>query len=136
MRVLFAALTCVLLSPFGAYGQTPSYRLDAQQRTVLEIWNLSPDMDCFRSELDGSVVAQEFYNRGTIVTGFTVQPPRGTRQYVNVETKPNEWDRLTTGWVMQGLEQMTARGSRVRLMVKYCGAAGRVVYLEAIRRLQ
>lgn len=77
-------------------------------------------------------MAQEFDSRGIVVTGITLEEGRGQRSFLNVQIDVDAMDRVTAGWVVQGLQLLLRKGNRVSLGVRICGAAGRVVMIDSV----
>lgn len=109
----------------------PKYQLDRTNSRVVALSGLSSGGLCQSFEMTGTIAGRKF--NGARVVGITVKDKAGIRSYVNIEpvTLDNA-DMVTIGWANQGLQQLTRKGSRVRLRIDACGAAGRVMMLDAI----
>ncbi len=115
----------------------PFYQLDRTQSRVLALSNLYPDADCHPSQLYGRIVRRQFDNKiGSLVNGITVEVDDGRRTFVNVAVDLENLDMATRGWIVEGLQSLLKEGNRVVLGVKLCGAAGRVMIVDSIRRVQ
>jgi hypothetical protein len=128
------------VSALAQTSQRPKYKLDADQKRVVELSNLSPQDDCHPARLAGRVVKRNFDDKvGTIVTGVTIEHSDGTRNFANVAIAENEnWaldiGRVNAAWIAQGLQTLLKVGNRVSLGVYACGAAGRVLVVHSVRQ--
>jgi len=137
------ALIAVLLWAPNTYAQEfvpdytgPKYQLDSKQENVLKIYNLHPsganNEYCHPDQLGGRAARREFDQRGMLITGAVLEFDDGTREYVNIHVDTEAMDRLTTGWVVQGLQKLLKKGRYVTLKLYRCGASGRVLSVDAI----
>jgi hypothetical protein len=67
------------------------------------------------------------------LNGVTVEEASGRRTFINVDVNTAELAMYQIGWVNEGLTTLLRQGARVSLVVKLCGAAGRVIVLDAVR---
>ena len=74
-----------------------------------------------------------FGDNGLELTGLVVEKPDGSRVHINVDPLPATLDSVTRGWVISGLHTLLAEGREASLGVKACGAAGRVLMVQAVR---
>lgn len=129
----FAAAAAFSIAPAGA--QAPSYQLDASGSRVVRLSNLTPGEGCHPSATFGRVVRRHFDKTGLIVLGVVVEEPSGDRSFINVDQSAIDASRLglaTRGWILMGLSTLLREDQEVRLGVKLCGAAGRVVVLDDV----
>jgi hypothetical protein len=142
-KYLAALILILAYLPASAFTQDalkPKYKLDAGQRRVVELSNLSQQDDCHPARLVGKVVKRKFDDRvGTVVTGVTIEQSDGTRSFANIAVAENEnWaldiGRANAAWIVQGLQTLLKEGNRVSLGVYACGAAGRVLVVHSVRR--
>jgi hypothetical protein len=114
--------------------EKPIYLLDASQTNVLALSNLDHETEfCQPARIYGTIVQRQFDDKlGTVVTGVTVKEANGQKTVANVDVNLDRMDMVTKGWVTRGLQLLLQEGNRVELGVKLCGAAGRVVMLDAI----
>lgn len=126
------AILALLAAATGPAEAGPKYQLDRTSSRVVALSGLSSGGMCQSFEMTGTIAGRKF--DGARVVGITVRDKAGIRSYVNVDpvTLDNA-DMVTIGWANQGLQQLTRKGSRVRLRIDACGAAGRVMILDAIR---
>lgn len=124
---------CVTLA--SAVAQTPSYELDSAAGRVVRLSNLSPAGDCKPASVSGSVVNREFDRTGLVMRSVVIQDADGDRALINVDQVAIDAPHVSTvvrSWILIGLRTMLADGQRVHLGVKLCGAAGRVIMLDAV----
>lgn len=133
MRRWAIGLAALAAASSGA-GAEPKYRLNKSETRVTALSGLSSGGMCQPFEMTGRITDRKF--EGPRVVGFTVADKAGVRSYINIEPiNLDNADMVTIGWINQGLQQMTREGSRVRLRIDACGAAGRVMILDAIRAI-
>lgn len=129
-KLPIAVMACFAMTATSA--AEPRYKLNKQQTRVIEISGLSNTEDCHPFNMSGRVTDREF--DGPRVTGVTIEDKTGERTFINVEAPTLETsDRVTIGWINQGLQQMLREGQRVSMRVAACGAAGRVMVLVRLR---
>ena len=115
------------------------YRLDAANKRVLELSNLSPERGdrptCHPDRFEGYVAKLNFdTDVGVIPVSVTIKEATGERTLVNVDTGALDQDGMVVKeWVVLGLQTLLREGQRVSLGVKLCGAAGRVIMLDSVR---
>lgn len=126
-------IACVVLA-FPALGE-PQYKLNKQKTSAIALSNLSPGGDpCLPDRAIGRIVAVKYNEMQTLPIAFTIEHSSGERTLINVDVDEfMNSSRLAQGWVGQALQKMVRKGRTVSLGVKLCGAAGRVVMLDAIR---
>lgn len=130
------AVTAMMLGASAPGVAETRYKLNRQQTEAIELSNLSPEGMCVPGELSGRVIAVQYNRQKTLPLDFTVEMAGGDRVVVNVDTHAfADASRLAQGWVGQGLIRMVRKGNRLRMGVKFCGAAGRVIMLDRIRRM-
>ena len=102
----------------------------------IEIAHLSSASGCSTGQLTGQVVSRQFDKRSAALTSFTIEVKKGLRTFVNVDTRAlrNE-NKLAAEWAERGLPTIVRVGDTISIGVDYCGAAGRGVFLDSVRRL-
>jgi len=131
-RVPISALSLIVCIATAAQAE-PKYKLDKAQTEVVALSNLTSGGVCQPGKMRGRVVARTFDSSGVVLTNFAIEEKNGDRTVVNVDTDAiAQTNRLTQGWVMQGLHRMIREGRQVSIRAQFCGAAGRVVMLEGI----
>ena len=108
--------------------------LDGSQTSVVALSNLYAETDCQPGRLIGLVVGRQFDKQNVVVSGVTVEGQQGERTFVNVDVDLNNVNMATRSWVVRGLQTLLKEGNRVLLGVKLCGAAGRVMMIDAVSR--
>jgi hypothetical protein len=124
--------TGATLSPVATSSSSPRYQVDAAASKVIALSNLSSDCSPGGS-LTGKIVHREFAKDGLSVTGFVIEAADGTRTFVNVDVDLNNSDQVTRSWVMKGLQTLLVEGRSTEIGFRACGAAGRVLELDAAR---
>jgi hypothetical protein len=118
----------------GESTDVPKYALDASETSVLAVSNLYTDNTCAPlAPQKGTVVKRNFDTDGIAITGFVLEEPDGTREFINVSLALDNADMVTRGWVMRGVQTLLAIGRTTVVAIKACGAAGRVLQLDAAR---
>lgn len=132
-KLVVLSLSITLVATAVSHA-APRYKLDAGGRRVVEVTNLGGTEGCVPSRVSGKVVAREFDKRGTTLTGVTIEEKDGSRTFVNVGDLPtSEMSMVEIEWVNRGLQTLLKQGAGVALVAGACGAAGRVMVLEAVR---
>jgi len=111
----------------------PRYQLDGTKAKLLSLSNLSPDSDCWGARATGKIVKRQFGNDGLTLTGFVLEEPDGSREFINVGVKLDILDAATRSWVASGLQTLLAEGRSAEAYIRLCGAAGRVEMLDALQ---
>ena len=120
-------------SPNEPSSSLPAYQLDRSRTKVIALSNLSSDQDCANGKEAAKIIKREFSKDGLTLTGIVIELPDGSRGFVNIDVKLEKLDNATRSWVMKGLQTLLAEGQSVQIDVKLCGAAGRVMMIDAIR---
>ena len=114
----------------------PKYQLESKEENVLKIYNLFPsgatNDSCHPDQFGGRVAKRKFDESGLIITGAVLEFDDGTRQFVNIEVDTEVMAPIQTGWVVPGLQKLFKEGRDVSLKLYRCGAAGRVLYVDAV----
>jgi hypothetical protein len=110
----------------------PVYYLDKSGSTVVSLTNLYPDRNCSAGKTVGKIVKREFANDGLKLSGFVIEGPDGSREFINAIVDLDKTDATTKSWVMRGLHTLLTEGRSVEVDIMACGASGRVMMLNAI----
>lgn len=102
---------------------------------VVGLSNLSTDEGCLPAKLTGRIVKRGFGRDGLYLESVVLEEKSGQRSFINVEDGYRNLDAATNGAVKQSLETMLAVGQKVSLRVLGCGAAARMLTLDAVRPL-
>lgn len=133
-----AFLVCLALFTIGASPAIagPSYRLDAKRDRVAEVYGLEDGSECVRAPrpLVGRIVRRSFDREGVILAGVVVEDPTGQRTALNVAIGERDLSMVDRGYIVSGLQGLSKVGSHVRVLYTLCGASGRVMMIDAIRR--
>jgi hypothetical protein len=114
----------------NAFGD-PQTKQNSKGITV-EVSGIEQQYDCHPGTFDGLIVKREFGHDGVTLNDIVVQNVDGTRSFINVSI-PDDMSMALRGGVVDGLQRLSKVGRRARGRIYYCGAAGRVLNLEAIR---
>jgi hypothetical protein len=133
MKVGLPCWAVAFLLMHGSALAEPKTRENSQGTTV-EVYNLeeSPGDPCHLSEFDGRIAKRDFEDDAISLKGITVEYHDGTREFINVEI-PAGLNMAILGRVVNGLQRLSKEGRRAQGRYFYCGAAGRVRYLDEIR---
>ncbi len=131
-----ASITCAAVFAAASIipaSAEPQYKLNKAQTQVVALSGLSSGIDCHPFTDSGRVTKQTY--DGPRVIGFTLAEKDGGRTYINVD--PIDLDSagsmLAAGWINDGLQRMLRKGKTVAIRGFACGAAGRVLMLDAVR---
>lgn len=124
----------ILLLVFGSAALARP-KLTYAAGKVAALSNLSTDEGCLPAKLTGRVVKREFGRDGLYLQSVVLEEKSGQRTFINVEDGYRTLDAATNGAVKQSLETMLAVGRPVALRVLGCGAAARMLTLDAVRPL-
>jgi hypothetical protein len=129
-----ATAVTISVAATGIANAEPAYQLDAAQENVVSLTNLATEgFACNRATLNGKVVYREF-ERGTNLKILVIEEPSGDRTNVNVTIDTSGLPMVDLGYIVQGLQRISKEGTEVEVGVLRCGAAGRVLWLDSIRR--
>jgi hypothetical protein len=117
----------------AAPGAGPAYRLDSSGKSVIALSGLFSDRECQPEQASGKIVKRGFDASGMKLTSFVIEDNDGSRQLVNIDIGTDTLDMATKGRVLRGLQVLLTEGRSAQIVVKRCGAAGRVLMLEAVR---
>ena len=132
---LFAWAWSVRAQEFAPDYDGPKYQLDPEQENVLRIYNLYPSgakYSCLPDQGRGRVAKRHFDESGMVITGAVLEHDDGTRELVNIEVDTKAMAPIQAGWVIPGLQKLLKEGRDVSLKLYRCGAAGRVLFADAI----
>jgi len=130
MRMVIIAAS--IAASGAAFAAEPEVRFNGT--TPVAAMNLSDADGCFPARLEGRVVKRTFAKDEIMLAGVTIEQPSGERTYINVDgDKIDRASMAARGNAVRALQIMLREGARVQLGVFACGAAGRVLMLDAIR---
>lgn len=131
MRTIIIAAT--LLASAGAWAAPPEVSFNGTQPVSAK--NLSDEDGCFPTRLAGRVVKRAFDKNEIMLTSVTIEQPSGERLLINVDgDKIERSDMASRSNAIRALQILLREGSRVNLGAFACGAAGRVLMLDSVRR--
>jgi hypothetical protein len=86
--------------------------------------------------LEGKIAKVNFDNQGLIPQNFVLEDHDGQRSLINVERisigDPG-MNMADLGWIVQGLQNLLRPNWYIQGSARWCGAAGRVVFLDGIQ---
>ncbi len=134
-RTVSNAIPTATSTETSGLDASPSYQLDPDAKKVISLSNLYPDQSCSKAAapLSGKVVQRKFGDDGLTVIGLVIEAPDGTRSFVNVDVSLDGADQVTRSWIMRGLQTLLVEGRSGQINYRACGAAGRVLELDAVR---
>ena len=127
-------LVAAVVAMSGAQAE-PTFQLDASSARVVSLSNLYDDPTCTPRRMRGKVVKRQFDDGAILVTGFVMENPDGSRDFVNVGVDTKNLSMNARGWIARGLQTLLAEGHVVDAVVKLCGAAGHILDLDAVREV-
>jgi hypothetical protein len=133
LRIFGCALAFLAPRPDLASAD-PTFTLDATNSKVVSLAGLHPDADCHPASISGRVVARQFHRGSTNLLSVTLEERSGRRTLVNVDVNTQDLGRYQIAWIQDGLNTMLRQGARANVQVKFCGAAGRIIMLDGVRR--
>ena len=102
--------------------------------TPIVATNLTDENGCFPTNVRGRVVKRTFAKDEIMLASVTIEQQSGERILINVDSDKIEKANMAARTnAVRALQIMAREGSRVRLGVFACGAAGRVLMLDSIR---
>jgi len=130
--LLFVVLIGAPLSLAQATSNGPAFKVDGKGN-VLSLSNLTADLNCLPDRLEGRVVKRSFNDGGLVLQSFVLEYEEGARELINVHVDNLDSAGMATiGNVIQGLQRLIREGRTVDIGAQRCGAAGRVLYLDAV----
>ncbi|TPI31516.1 hypothetical protein FJ414_23445 [Mesorhizobium sp. B3-1-6] len=130
--VITIAAVGVMLSPQAR--AEPGYKLNKAMTAAVALSNLSPGGACVAGRASGRIVAVRYNEMQTVPVLFTIAEKSGERTLINIDVDElQNASMLAQGWVVPALQKMVRKGRTVNLGIKLCGAAGRVIMLDAIK---
>lgn len=131
MRTIIIAATLVA-SP-ASWAAPPEVAFNGTQPVAAK--HLSDEEGCFPTRLTGRVVKRAFAKDEIMLKSVTIEQPSGERLLINIDgDKIERSDMASRTNAVRALQIMLREGSRVNLGAFACGAAGRVLMLDSIRR--
>lgn len=88
------------------------------------------------SPLSGKIAKLNFDNQGLIVQNFILEQDDGERSLINIDPISIDdpgMNRADLGWIIQGLQTLLRPNWHIQGSAFWCGAAGRVVFLDGIQ---
>jgi hypothetical protein len=128
-------LVAAVVAMSGAAQAEPTFQLDASSTRVVSLSNLYDDPTCTPRRMRGKVVKRQFDDGAVLVSGFVIENPDGSRDFVNVGVDTKNLSMNASGWIVRGLQTLLAEGRVVDAIVKQCGAAGHILDLDAVSAL-
>lgn len=129
MRAIPIALAMVVSGAAWAEPQTTF-----SGTTPTAVTGLSEENGCFPAKLNGRVVKRAFDANGITVTSITIEERSGERSFINVDDENLKTASMSArSNAIRAMQILLKEGARVNLGIFACGAAGRVMMLDAVR---
>jgi hypothetical protein len=129
-------LVAAVVAMSGAAQAEPTFQLDASSTRVVSLSNLYDDPTCTPRRMRGKVAKRQFDDGAISVTGFVIEYPNGSRDFINVgRVDTKNLSLNASGWIVRGLQTLLAEGRVVDAIVGQCGAAGHILDLDAVREV-
>lgn len=139
MRAIVVAAAVTFLTAMPGLGifeaQAQRVRLDASGNEVISLTGLTTDECAKGSDVEGTVVQRRFDEEGLTPVSFVLEEASGERSVIIVDAehlKNPALSRFDRAWILNGLQKILRVGRVVRVGVRLCGAAGRVVLAESL----
>ncbi len=124
------AITCL-----GSAQAAPTVQLDFSGQRVVSIFDLYDDPTCTPRPLRMKVVKHQFGQDAVTVENFVIELPDGVREFVGVDVDMQNLSLNASGWLIRGLHTLLADGHEVEVIIKFCGASGHSLMLDAVREV-
>jgi hypothetical protein len=121
-----------LLSTSAAHAEL-AIKQDAKGKVVSILGLYDTPEGCLPSDMTGVIVKREFREDAMVLSGFVLEASDGTRSFINVIAIPEKLDMASKGNLIRGLQLFSKVGRSVSTVVYACGAAGRTLFLDAIK---
>ena len=85
--------------------------------------------------MNGRIAKREFDKKGVVITGVVIEDASGARAFINVDPSWLNSPQLSTvarDSISTGLQTLLREGRQVDLVIRRCGAAGRVLTLDEV----
>jgi hypothetical protein len=129
---MLLAFALILAAP--SFAQVPQYESDGTSRRTVRIKGLSSG-ECIKATMNGRVAKREFDKKGVVITGVVIENASGARAFINVDSSWLNSPQLSTvarDSISTGLQTLLREGRQVDLVIRRCGAAGRVLTLDEV----
>lgn len=101
----------------------------------VSITGLSDDPDCTPAKISGRVAKRVFDDSGVRMSAIVIEERNGERNYVNIDIiKIKEAPAAEASNAIRGLQVILREGNSISAGVIACGAAGRTMYLDNVRK--
>jgi hypothetical protein len=128
-----AGSLCLISTPSLAYDG-PGPRLQQQGARVVSISRLTNGENCHPDTVEGRVVKRTFNRNEMMLENVVIETKDGSRELINIdEEEIGKALPSAQGVIVQGLQSLLKEGNRVVVRAFYCGASGRVAFLDSVR---
>ena len=113
---------------------SPRYSLNHSGTKVIEVVGLDASSDCHPAPvpIQGKIAKRTFEQSGHIPESILIEGEDGVRTHVNIYPDLTQTSAMDRDWIVHGLQYLTRIGELVRVHVKMCGAAGRVLMADRL----
>jgi len=134
LRTATLGFLCLLGSAAFAQSGDPGPRLQQQGARVVSISRLTAGEGCHPSSVQGRVIKRNFARNGMMLENVIIETRDGSRELINIdEEEISKALPSSQGVIVQGLQSLLREGNQVAVRAFYCGASGRVAFLESVR---
>lgn len=129
-----AGLLCLVATTTLAQDGNPGPRLQQVGARVVSISRLTTGENCHPATVQGRVVRRNFARNGMMLENVIIETKDGSRELINIDEQ--EIEKALPSWqgvIVKGLQSLLKEGNRVVTRAFYCGAAGRVAFLDSVR---
>jgi hypothetical protein len=124
-----------IVAASGSAQAEPKFQLDPTGNRVVSLTNLYTDPSCDTRQSRGKVVKRQFEDDAVTLEGVVLEHPDGSRDFIGISADFQGTNLNSSGWIIRGLQTLLAEGHVVDVSLKFCGAAGHFVMLDAVREV-
>ena len=129
MRMI--VITAAMAASGATWAAEPEVRF--RGTAPIKAMNLSEENGCLATALVGRVVKRVFAADEIMMKSVTIEEATGERLLINIDDEKIDRANMAARTnAVRALQIMLREGARVNLGVYACGAAGRVLMLDAI----
>jgi hypothetical protein len=112
----------------------PGHVSSSKVPRVVSISRLTNGENCHPDTVEGRVVKRTFNRNEVMLENAVIETKDGSRELINIdEEEIGKALPSAQGVIVQGLQSLLKEGNRVVARAFYCGASGRVAFLDSVR---
>lgn len=112
----------------------PQVRLGPDGKSAIEVSNLTATTACPTARSTGTILKRHF-EEGRGFAGITFKDDKFGESYINLRDPGTIEDEKLRASIVSALDNLLREGERLELIVKSCGAGGRIEKLDAARHI-